>query len=218
MRRRFLDEKIPRLYQARQIIFSEGDWPQGLLILCRGTVRLALTTQQGRQLTLGHCTCGDIFGEAAYLAGRTHFFSAEAATDCYVCLVPRTLADELSSRNPEFLKRMAVKSSSQLCATTQLASNWVFKSADARLADFLLSAEAAGRGAPPCRPDQRFTRRDVAEQVGLSPETVIRRLSSFKQRGFVKLSGKAIAVVNRKALESVSNGRAYARQPAGPGA
>lgn len=202
-RRRFLAGKVPRFHPARQVIFGEGDWPQGIMILCWGSVKLSLRSRQGRQMALRFCSCGDVFGDAAYLAGTTHPYSAEASTNAYVCLVPRPLADELAAGCPEFLRRMAAKSGQELGFMTNLVSGWLFQSADAKLAGFLLSIAERGDG-PRCGLVRRFNRRLVAEHVGLSPETVVRRLGEFKRLGFVKFSGGSVELLDRTGLKAMA--------------
>jgi CRP/FNR family transcriptional regulator len=204
MRGRIKAGRIARIYKANQVIFSPGDGPQGLLIICRGSVRLAFTTQQGRQVTVGYASCGEVIGEAAYLAGANHVFTAEALGDTFVTFLPKPLADEILSRSPALMRRMAENSSGRFCAMAQLATNWLLKSADAKLAEFLLSGPATSRGSLPCMPNLRLSRRSVAEYVGLAPETVIRRLSAFKRRGLVRYAGRSVEVVDRQAMREVA--------------
>ncbi|MBI5624670.1 MAG: Crp/Fnr family transcriptional regulator [Elusimicrobia bacterium] len=204
-RRRFRAERIHRLYRSRQIIFSPGDAPQGLMILCRGSVRIAFTTEQGRQVTVGYASCGELLGEAAYVAGKPHAFTAEALGDSFVSFLPKALSDELLAESPKLARRVAEDSCGRYCATAKLASNWILKSADAKLAEFLLSDEAGAVPDMPCKPHQRLSRKSLSEHVGLAPETVIRRLSDFKRRGLVRFAGKAVEIVDRGALAAVAS-------------
>ena len=82
------------------------------------------------------------------------------------------------------------------------AFGFAFRGAEARLAGFLLASREGP--APACRVARSTNRREMAQNLGLSPETVIRTLSAFQRRGLVRLDGKSIEVRDRAALEAVS--------------
>ncbi len=48
-----------------------------------------------------------------------------------------------------------------------------------------------------------ITRKEIAQYTGLSIETVIRVISEFKKDGLIKVYGKNIEILNKKALESI---------------
>ncbi|MBI5208483.1 MAG: Crp/Fnr family transcriptional regulator [Elusimicrobia bacterium] len=196
--------RVVRLFKCNHILFSPGDAPQGLTIVCKGSVRMVFTTEQGKQVTAGYASCGEFIGEAAYLTGAPHAFTAEVLGDTVATFLPKALVDELLSRSPRLLRRLAEDSAGRFCSMARLASNWLLKSADAKLAEFLLAGHAAGGDGLPCMPGLRLTRQDVAQYVGLAPETVIRRLSAFKRRGLVRLDGRFVRIVDRPALQSVA--------------
>jgi CRP-like cAMP-binding protein len=47
----------------------------------------------------------------------------------------------------------------------------------------------------------RLSRRDIAERIGATVETVIRVLSSWSQNGWISTDGQRITIHNRSALE-----------------
>jgi CRP-like cAMP-binding protein len=86
------------------------------------------------------------------------------------------------------------------------AFGFAFRSSESRLAHFILTIKAppASAVALPCHGKFDYSRREIAENLGLSPETVIRTLSSFQSRGLIRLNGKAIEIRNRALLENVA--------------
>ncbi|MDD5629095.1 MAG: Crp/Fnr family transcriptional regulator [Elusimicrobia bacterium] len=204
--RRFRLERRMRRYKARQYIFQEGEQPQGLFILCVGDVKMSKTDDRGRELTLHYLSCGDLVGEVPFLAGEPYCASAETLRESVVCFLPGGLVEYISAHEPEFSRRLARRVSRFVCRTMDRAFGFAFRGAEARLAAFLLSLKAppAPAVALPCHGRFDYSRREIAQNLGLSPETVIRALSSFQRRGLVRLDGKAIEIRDRAGLETVA--------------
>ncbi|MBI5241677.1 MAG: Crp/Fnr family transcriptional regulator [Elusimicrobia bacterium] len=204
--KRFRAQRQMRRYKAHQVIFQEGEQPQGIFILCVGDVKVSKADERGRELTLMYLSCGDLVGEVPFLGGEPYCATAETLRDSVVCFMPRELVEHVMTQEPEFSRRLLRKVSRIACRTMDRAFGFAFRSSESRLASFILSIKppAGSPTALPCHGKADYSRREIAENLGLSPETVIRTLSSFQSRGIIRLNGKAIEVRNRTALESVA--------------
>ncbi|MCX5795537.1 MAG: Crp/Fnr family transcriptional regulator [Elusimicrobia bacterium] len=204
--KRFRAQRQMRRYKTHQYIFQEGEQPQGLFILCVGDVKMTKSDQRGRELTLAYLSCGDLVGEVPYLGAEPYCASAETMRESVVCFLPRELMDYLADHEPELHRRLLRRVSRFLCRTMDRAFGFAFRSSESRLANFLLTIKPppAPVAALPCKGKYDYSRREIAQNLGLSPETVIRTLSSFQSRGLIRLNGKDITVRNRTALESVA--------------
>jgi CRP-like cAMP-binding protein len=202
----FRAERQMRRHKARQFIFHEGEQPQGVFILCVGDVKMTKSDQRGRELTLAYLSCGDLVGEVPFLGAEPYCASAETLRESVVCFLPRALMDELTRREPELHRRLLRRVSRFVCQSMDRAFDFAFRGAAARLAGFLLAAKAAPAPVPalPCRGAHSYNRRELAQNLGLSPETVIRTLSSFQRRGLIRLAEKSVEVCDRAALESLA--------------
>src|SRR5690606_20093247 len=54
-------------------------------------------------------------------------------------------------------------------------------------------------------PNSKWTRRDIAEWVGTTPETVIRSLALLEQQGLIKQVGRSIDICEPKKLFEIAN-------------
>ncbi|MDD5629094.1 MAG: Crp/Fnr family transcriptional regulator [Elusimicrobia bacterium] len=200
--KRFRAQRQMRRYKTHQYIFQEGEPPQGLFILCVGDVKMTKSDQRGRELTLAYFSCGDLVGEVPFLGGEPYCASAETLRESVVCFLPKELVDCLAGQEPELYRRLLRRVSRLVCRTMDRAFGFALRSAEARLADFLLAIKAppAPAAALPCPGRPEYSRREIAQNLGLSPETVIRSLSSFQRRGWVRLAGKAVEIRDRPAL------------------
>ena len=169
--KRFRSQRKMRRYKAHQFIFQEGDQPQGLFILCVGDVKMSKTDDRGRELTLMYLSCGDLVGEVPLLAAEPYCASAETMRESIVCFLPQELVDHICAREPEFSRRLLRRVSRFMCRCMERSFNFAFRGAESRLANFLLALHApAGRAvALPCNGKYDYSRREIAQNLGLSP-------------------------------------------------
>ncbi len=59
-----------------------------------------------------------------------------------------------------------------------------------------------------------MTRQDIGSYLGLKLETVSRVLSRFQQEGFIQVQGKAISLLDFRALRRLSGISPYRHRPA----
>ena len=195
-----------RRYKAHHFIFQEGDQPQGLFILCVGDVKMSKADDRGRELALLYLSCGDLVGEVSFFGGEPYCASAETMRESVVCFLPRELVDYINEHEPEFSRRLLRRVSRFVCKSMDRSFGFAFRGADSRLASFLLTIKPppAPAVALSCHGTFDYSRREIARNLGLSPETVIRALSSFQRRGLIRLDGKVIEVKDRAGLETVA--------------
>jgi CRP/FNR family transcriptional regulator len=207
--KRFRAERQMRRYKAHQFIFQEGDQPQGLYIVCVGDVKMTKSDQRGRGLTLHYLSCGDLMGETSFFGAQPYGAAAEALRESVICFLPRALVDYIVEAEPEFTRRLVRRVSRLTCQSMDRTFSLAFRSAESRLADFLIALKppAAPATSLPCHGRAEYTRREIAENLGLSPETVIRILSAFQGRGLVRLDGKTIELRDRPGLEAIARER-----------
>ena len=75
---------IPSFREAKfkkgQALFTRGESATGLYLVAEGRVRLAIATEDGRELSFRHATAGELLGEIAALDGGTRSADATALT------------------------------------------------------------------------------------------------------------------------------------------
>ena len=204
--KRFRSQRLMRRYKAHHFIFQEGDQPQGLFILCVGDVKMSKTDDRGRELALLYLSCGDLVGEVSFFGGEPYCASAETMRESVVCFLPRELVDYINEHEPEFSRRLLRRVSRFVCKSMDRSFGFAFRGAEARLAAFLLSLKVPQGEAVAlsCHGQYDYSRREIAQNLGLSPETVIRTLSSFQKRGLIRISGKSVEVRDHAALENAA--------------
>ncbi|MFH2204003.1 MAG: Crp/Fnr family transcriptional regulator [Elusimicrobiota bacterium] len=205
-KKRFKRERQIRHYKRRQHIFREGDRSDGLFIVCKGHVRTLKDAGKGRTLTLRYLGCGDLIGAASFISGAAHCHSADTLQESMICYINGDFSREVLDAYPEFGKRLLLHLSEVVTLTIQHTTGWAVKTATGRLAEFLLALNRPTlRGTETdCRYMKiPYTRKSIAECIGVASETVIRSLAAFQKRGWIKFTGKQIEILDRPALEEM---------------
>ena len=159
---------------ARAALFHEGDPAGRVFTLVEGTAKLTRLLPDGKQQVVGFRFAGDILG---YTSRSTYSFDAELLTEARLCRLDRPRLEALLRRHPPMERRMLDLCVQELTATQEQLVNVGRRTAEARVAAFLLSLVEARRrrGMGGRLLDMPMTRGDIADFLGLTLETVSRR-------------------------------------------
>ncbi|GIW39807.1 MAG: hypothetical protein KatS3mg076_0384 [Candidatus Binatia bacterium] len=181
---------VSSLYRPRQVVFSAGNPSTGLYLVCQGAVKLFHSDRFGREHILEVAGPRAVLGEFSLDAARTHSVSAEALTHCQLTYLPtRRLADFLR-RHPETALHMLEALSHELALARRKVRDLALKRADSRLAALLLHLLEPGTE----KIRLEYTRREIAEMVGVSTETAIRLLGRLRRAGTLEVRGREVVV------------------------
>ena len=173
----------------------------GVLLLERGSMRVYMLSEEGREITLyRHCageTC--ILSATCVLKFITFEVHIDAETDCELALVSADAFAAVSEKNPvveNFSYRLTAERFSDVMWAMQQI---LFMSFDRRLAIFLLEESAKSKDGA-----VRLTHEQVARYIGSAREVVTRMLNYFADEGVVALSRGDIRILDEKKLRRLA--------------
>ena len=179
-------------------IYGEAEPADYIYQVIEGAVRSHKLLSDGRRQIGAFHLVGDIFGLEN---GNFHRFTAEAIVDTTVRLMKRESLERVAKTDPAIVRNMLSMTTDNL----QHAENHLLllgrKTSLERVAAFLLEMDrrlpAAGVMVLP------MGRRDIADYLGLTLETVSRALSTLQKKGLLKFLGQTqreIVVMNPAGL------------------
>ncbi|MHB0769164.1 helix-turn-helix domain-containing protein [Bradyrhizobium sp. 5.13L] len=185
-------------YRRGREIYGENEPAQYVYRVMSGTVRSYKLLPDGRRLIGAFHVPGDIFGLEN---GGVHRFTTEAVVDTAARLIRRESLEALAKNDGALAKNL-------LCMTTtnlQHAEDHMLllgrKTSMERVAAFLIEMDrrltAAGVLALP------MTRRDIADYLGLTLETISRSLSYLRELGilrFIDNNQRHVVIMDRRQL------------------
>lgn len=195
---------------AKGMLFREGDPASRTYSILEGTVKLSRLLPDGRQQVVGFRFRGDLLG---YTAGTKYPFDAELLTPGQFCRIERGRLDTLLRRYPLLERRVLDMCLGELAATQEHLVTVARRSAEARVASFLVGLAEAHRrrGIGAADLPMPMTRGDIGDFLGLTLETVSRTFTAFKRSGWiVEPGGQRLRIHDMEALHSLAAGEASA--------
>jgi CRP/FNR family transcriptional regulator, nitrogen fixation regulation protein len=179
-------------------IYEENNPAEYLYKVVDGTVRTYKALTDGRRQIGAFYMTGDFFG----LEDEVRAFSAEAVTDANLVAIKRSTVMALAAEENDVARQLWVLTSRELERTRNHIQLMV-ESAEQRLAAFLIEmADRLDRGDDIELP---MGRRDVADYLGLTVETVSRTFTHLEKMALIALpTSRRIVLRNRPALEQLA--------------
>jgi CRP/FNR family transcriptional regulator, nitrogen fixation regulation protein len=191
---------VVRSYPRKSEIVREDDPADYIYEVVSGTVCTCKMLKEGRRQIAGFYFAGDIFGlEGA----KKHSVADEAITNAKVRIFKKPVLAALASSNLEVADRLLALTSRELARKQDHLLLLLSTTAEERIICFLI--EMVQRASP--RDDDLIdlpmSRRDIADYLGLTIETVSRVLWDFERRGAIEISGRHSIVLRNQS----TNGR-----------
>jgi CRP/FNR family nitrogen fixation transcriptional regulator len=198
---------VVRSYPRKSQIIREDDPADQVYEVVSGTVCTCKMLREGRRQIAGgrrqiagFYFAGDIFGlESA----KKHNVAAEAITKAQVRIFQKRALTALASSNLEVANRLLALTTRELARKQNHLHLLLSTSAEERIIYFLIEMIQRGSSREDDLINLPMTRRDIADYLGLTIETVSRVLWDFERRGAIEISGRHSIVVRNHS----ANGR-----------
>jgi CRP/FNR family transcriptional regulator, anaerobic regulatory protein len=187
-----------RKYKKGQVLFFEGDLSDKFYIINEGKVKTFKHTREGKEQILYILAEGDFIGDLSLLKKSTFKYNAEALEDVNVCTLAKDDFDKILKENPEISLRILESFHDRLVNLENLVQTLSTKDVEARIAGLLVSlSESFGRKqADKTILDSALTREEMANFIGVTRETISRKLSSLQDEGIIELVGNKRIIIN----------------------
>ena len=189
--------RIVRLDHDR-FVFHAGDLCQAFLILLDGEVRVQVTSESGREVTLYRIAPGGscILTTSCLLSDEHYPAEAIAESDVEALAIPVSSFQSALESSQWFRRFVFDGFSSRLTSVIRKIEQIAFTAIDVRLAGVLLELDRKGV--------DRITHQDIAVELGTAREVVSRHLKRFESEGWVRLGRGHVSLVDRRRIEALS--------------
>ena len=182
-----------------QTIFVQDEPGDRLFVIAEGAVKLVVRSAQGEVVELARHWRPAVFGEVALLDGGPRSATAEAVERTSLVVVTRDELIRLLRSTSEVVDQVLKALGGLIRHADQQAIELVFLDLPGRLASRLLELAEA----PDATPSgdgrlrtRRVTQTELANMVGGSRQSVNIALRSLEKRGFVRLVGWSIELLD----------------------
>jgi CRP-like cAMP-binding protein len=162
-----------------QSIFQQNQNAEAVYRLERGCVRLQLHSEDGHREVIAFLFPGDVFSAGL----QTHWASADAVTDTIVTRFSKNSLWQLMGAEPEAAMTLLFSADELLTELARHIGRLSHASASDRLTWFLgwVADRSCAVGSGPFH--LPMSRRDIADFLGIAPETVSRLLRQLEASG-----------------------------------
>jgi CRP-like cAMP-binding protein len=174
-------------FDRGEMLFARGDDSTHLYVLGDGRVRLAVSSEEGRELSFRVAGVGDLFGELGVLDGSPRSADATALTAVVAYALERNAFRSLWSSRSAIGANVVAFLCRRLRETTNQLESIALHPLHVRLARFFLFALAGRQAAPSKRVplDLGFSQGELAQLLGASRPKVNAALGELEGAGAI---------------------------------
>jgi len=184
------------------ILFNEGEPGESLYIVLAGKVKLGRRSSDGRENLVAIMGPSDQFGELSLFDPGPRTATATVVTDARVAVLPKEALQAWVRDRPQIALQLLRVVARRLRRTNTMLADLIFVDVPGRVAKQLLQlAQKFGSlDGGQLRVTHDLTQEELAQLVGASRETVNKALADFASRGWLRLEGKSVVILDRERL------------------
>lgn len=199
--------KRGRPLKKGEFLFRQGDEFSSVYAVRSGTLKTSSITDCGQEQITGFHLPSEFVGLSG-MDTELYPVSAIALETTSICEIPFERLDELSAILPQLRRQLMRIMSREIRDDQQMMMLLSKKTADERVATFLinLSARFRARGYSPQQFRLAMSRNEIGNYLGLAVETVSRVFTRFQQNELLLAEGKEINLINLIDLCALAGG------------
>lgn len=182
---------IQKKYRKGDLIFLEGDQCRYYYQIVEGSIKMFNITSEGKEFTQGLFSSGESFGEPPLFINLPYTASSEATSNTTAIRLPKenflTLLDEYPKLKNKFLLLLSHRTYNKSVVSKIIINS----SPESRILSFLEYYKLK-YGIQENKNLISLTRQQIADQIGLRVETVIRVLLRLKDKGKVEIRNRKL--------------------------
>lgn len=192
---------IRGLYLERgEALFFPGDSLQKLYVINSGKIKVSRLSESGKEQVIRILEPGDFIGEISLFTHSPIKNYAEALEDTAVCTIDGKSLENIMEKYPQIAIKILEEVSKRLEGAENIIEQIGLYDAEHRIAQTLLMMSSGNKNI-----SLSMSKRDFASYMGMTQETLSRKLSDFQSMGLIELIGqRSINILDREGLEDIT--------------
>lgn len=184
------------------VVFTEGEPGDSLYIVMSGKIKVGRRAADGRQNLIAVMGPSDMVGELSLFDPGPRTATATAITDSRVARLRKSALRPWLTNRPEIAEQLLRVLARRLRRTNDALADLIFTDVPGRVAKSLLqmASRFGTRDGGVLRVTHDLTQEELAQLVGASRETVNKALADFASRGWLRLDGKSVIILDPERL------------------
>lgn len=188
-----------KTFEKGEMVYREGDKGGTLFVLHTGKVKISRLSANGKEQVIRVVGPGEFMGELSLFSALPLTDNAQVIEDSTMCVIEGERLKELMQKYGSIAIKVMDELSRRLEKAENLIESINLDTVEQRIARALLSlADHEGEII------LDMTKGDFASHLGMSQETLSRKLSAFQESGYVALFGhRKIKIIDKEALKNM---------------
>src|ERR1700753_561162 len=180
------------------VVFNEGEPGDSLYIIMSGKIKLGRRAADGRQNLIALIGPSDMLGELSLFDPGPRTATATAVIDSRVARLRKQALRPWLSNRPEIAEQLLRVLARRLRRTNNALADLIFTDVRGRVAKnpLQMAGQFGSRDGGVLRVTHDLTQEELAQLVGASRETVNKALADFASRGWLRLDGKSVIIMD----------------------
>mgnify|MGYP000986542109 FL=1 len=186
-------------FEKGDMIYMAGDRGGKLYVVHSGRVKISRLNANGKEQVIRVIGPGEFTGELSLLSSLPMTDNGEALETSTMCIIEGEKLKELMKKYPSIAFKVMEELSERLEKAENLIEAINLNTVEQRLAKALITLSAGKKEVL-----LNMTKGDFASQMGMSQETLSRKLAAFQEEGLIELKGhRKIIILNKDGLEEI---------------
>lgn len=199
----FCEEREELSFPRGEAVFREGDEVTYFYYLKSGLVKLYKTDEAGTDQIITIARPFDFVSLLGVFSETHHSYSVTAIEDSVVCCINIRRIREIALKNGLFSMNLMEKIGAISNKIIQEGLDIRKKHTHGKVAYILLKFSKSIYQNSVF--DLPVSRREIAENLGMTTENVIRTLSEFRKEKLIRINGREIEILDADTLERISS-------------
>ncbi|MCL6573775.1 MAG: Crp/Fnr family transcriptional regulator [Bacillus sp. (in: Bacteria)] len=181
-------------FKKGETIFEAGESSDYLYIIHKGQVKIYRLSESGKEQLIRIMGQGDFMGELSLFTDDSLTSYAEAMKQTEICAIHKSDLRQILLTKPAISMKILEVFSSRLDQAEKTIERFSSQDAEKRIASYLydLAQDTPQRNSfqEPFEIILPMSKRDLSSYIGMTQETLSRRLSSFQELGWIEQTGQ----------------------------
>lgn len=176
-------------YKKGEVILHVGDHFDRLYIVNGGSLKASSYSEDGKEQILYLLNDGDFIGELALLKAEKSEYDLICIKESHLCTIPKLKFDAFLKENPDIIFGIMASAHEKITSLEKLVSAIASNDADVRLKFLIkqLLSHSTQKNLRGTLIKLQLTREDMANFVGVTRETISRKLSQLAHDGILEI-------------------------------
>lgn len=182
--------KTISVYRKNQVIFAKGEVADTVFYIQKGSVKVVVLSDQGKEAVVGILEPGQFFGEGCMNGHALRISTSTALEESLITAISKPAMIGVLHDEPKFSELFVAYLLTRNSRVEEDLIDQLFNSSEKRLARLLLLLANFGKEGNPTPIRPTISQETLAEMIGTTRSRVSFFLNKFRKLGFISYNGK----------------------------